>query len=398
MYTYSQISDDVYYIGSSDRKISLFENLYPVPNGVSYNSYFVDDEKTVVVDAVDRSVSETFFENLDVLLGGRKLDYLIINHMEFDHAATVGRVVEKYPEVKLVCNSKTVPMLKNYFDFDVDSRAVVVGEGQTLCTGKHEFVFMMAPMVHWPEVMVSYVKDLKMLFSADAFGTFGAVYGSVFADPDTFDFDEARRYYANIVGKYGVQVKALLKKAAATEIAAVCPLHGPVWNRGFEKYFSLYEKWSAYEPEKSGVVIAYSSVYGNTEKAVKAFAELLARKGVADIRVFDVSADDSSYILSEVFARDTLVLASTTYNNGIFPKMEYLVSELVSHNIANRRIAVIENGSWAPVAAKLIVEKLEKLKNITYLGAPFTLRSSLKPCQMQELDNLAGEVAAGLSK
>ena len=204
MYTYSQISDDVYYIGSSDRKISLFENLYPVPNGVSYNSYFVDDEKTVVVDAVDRSVSETFFENLDVLLGGRKLDYLIINHMEFDHAATVGRVVEKYPEVKLVCNSKTVPMLKNYFDFDVDSRAVVVGEGQTLCTGKHEFVFMMAPMVHWPEVMVSYVKDLKMLFSADAFGTFGAVYGSVFADPDTFDFDEARRYYANIVGKYGV--------------------------------------------------------------------------------------------------------------------------------------------------------------------------------------------------
>lgn len=399
MFCYTKVKNDLYFIGGSDRRLALFENVYPIPNGISYNSYFLDDEKTVVIDTVDKSVSKVFFENITKLLNKRPLDYLVINHMEPDHAATIGELINRYPDVTIVCNQKTSAMLKQYFDFETEPKINCVKENDTLSFGTHTFTFIMAPMVHWPEVMVSYDCNDKVLFSADAFGTFGAINGNIFADELNFDstsLAEARRYYSNIVGKYGVQVQSLLSKAASLEIDMICPLHGPVWRENIDYYIEKYKKWSCYEPEENAVVIAYASVYGNTENAADIVACRLALKGVHNIKMFDVSVTHPSYIISEVFRASHIVIASTTYNNGIFVNMENLINDLTAHNIQNRTVGIIENGSWAPVCGKQIREKLSVCKNINILEKQITFKSSLKEEMSTSLDEFADALMENL--
>ena len=347
MYNVMQINDDVTYVGASDRKLALFEAVYPLVNGVSYNSYLVNDEKTVLLDTVDRSVSGVFFENIAHVLDGRKLDYVIVNHMEPDHAATLGELVLRYPEVKIVSNAKVVAMIKQFFDFDVDARVQVVAEGDTFSTGKHTFTFAMAPMVHWPEVMVTFDTTDGILYSADAFGTFGALAGNVFADEVDFEnkwLDEARRYYTNIVGKYGPQVQMALKKALALDIKMICPLHGPIWRENIAWFVDKYNKWSTYTPEDNTVLIAYASIYGGTENAANILASELAKKGIKNIAMTDVSVTHPSYIISEAFRCSHIVFAAPTYNAGIFTPMETLLLDLAAHNLQNRTVAFIENG------------------------------------------------------
>lgn len=401
MHCVKQITQDMYWVGGSDRRLALFENVYPIPNGVSYNAYLVLDEQTVLMDTVDRSVSEVFFENLAHLLGRRALDYVVVNHMEPDHCATLSELVLRYPGVKVVCNAKTLTMIKNYFSFDIDSRAVSVKEGSTLCTGRHTFAFVMAPMVHWPEVMVTYDTADKVLYSADAFGTFGALNGNIFADELNFEaecLDDARRYYTNIVGKYGTQVQALLKKAAGLEIGMICPLHGPVWRKKLDWFIDKYQKWSSYTPEDKGVVIAYASVYGHTENVANIIASKLADAGVRNVKMYDVSVTHPSVIVSEAFRVSHIVFASTTYNAGIFVNMENALHDLVAHNLQNRTIAIVENGSWAPTAGGQMRELLSRLKNTTILDNTLTVKSALKENQMAELDELVSAIAEGLPK
>ena len=395
MHCVKKVTDDLYWIGGSDRRLALFENVYPIPRGVSYNSYVLLDEKTVLLDTVDASISGLFFENLEYVLNGRTLDYLIVNHMEPDHCAVIGDVVRRYPDVKLVCNAKTVPMLKQFFNFPVEDRTVIVKEMDTLCTGKHTFAFVMAPMVHWPEAMVSYDTVDKILFSADGFGTFGAINGNLFADEVNFErdwLDDARRYFINIVGKYGVQVQNLLKKAATLEIKMICPLHGPVWRENLGWFIEKYDTWSSYKPEDQAVMIAYASIYGNTENAAEILASKLADKGVKNIAMYDVSVTDPSVIVSESFRCSHLVFASSTYNNGIFTPMETVLLDLAAHNLQNRTVALIENGSWAPVSGKLMREVLGKMKNIQILDSSLTLRSSMKEDQLASLESLADTI------
>ena len=392
MYCVKKIQDDLYWVGGSDRRLALFENVYPIPEGVSYNAYVLLDEKTVLLDTVDVSISGLFFENLEHVLAGRPLDYVVVNHMEPDHCATLQEVVRRYPGVKVVCNAKTVTMIKNFFTFDIDAHAVVVKEMDTLCTGKHTFAFVMAPMVHWPEAMVSYDATTKTLFSADAFGTFGALNGNLFADEVDFrteKLDEARRYYTNIVGKYGTQVQALLKKAATIEIETICPLHGPVWRRDISWIVDKYVHWATYQPEEQAVVIAYASVYGNTENAANILASLLADRGVHNVKLYDVSVTHPSYIVSECFRVSHLVFFSTTYNAGMFVNMETLVHDIVAHNLQNRTIALAENGSWAPTAGGLMRAEFQKLKNCTILDEGCTIRSSVKSAQLEQLEAMA---------
>ena len=365
MHCVKKVTDDLYWIGGSDRRLALFENVYPIPRGVSYNSYVLLDEKTVLLDTVDASISGLFFENLEYVLDGRTLDYLIVNHMEPDHCAIIGDVVRRYPDVKLVCNAKTVPMLKQFFDFPVEDRTVIVKEMDTLCTGKHTFAFVMAPMVHWPEAMVSYDTVDKILFSADGFGTFGAINGNLFADEVNFErdwLDDARRYFINIVGKYGVQVQNLLKKAATLEIKMICPLHGPIWRENLGWFIEKYDTWSSYKPEDQAVMIAYASIYGNTENAAEILASKLADKGVKNIAMYDVSVTDPSVIVSESFRCSHLVFAAPSYNGGIFTKMETVLSELKAHSLQNRTVAIMENGTWAPVAGKQMREIFAGMK------------------------------------
>ena len=401
MYCVKKMTEDLYWVGGNDRRLALFENVYPIPRGVSYNAYVVLDEKTVLLDTVDHSVSPIFFENLAHVLNGRKLDYLIVNHMEPDHAATIEAVVLRYPEVRLVCNKKTAQMMKNFFSFDVDSRVHLVAEMDTLCTGKHTFAFVMAPMVHWPEVMVTYDATTKTLFAADAFGTFGALGGNLYADEVNFQtewLDDARRYYTNIVGKYGTQVQALLKKAATIEIETICPLHGPVWRKDIGWFIDKYVHWATYTPEEDAVVIAYASVYGNTETAANILAGKLADLGVRNVKVYDVSATHASEIVSECFRASHLVFLSTTYNAGMFVNMENLVHDIVNHNLQNRTIALVENGSWAPTAGGLMRAEFSKLKNCTILDEMVTIKSSLKPDQLTQLDALAEAIVASMPK
>ena len=401
MHCVKKISDDVFWIGASDRRLSLFENVYPVPNGVSYNSYLVKDDKTVLLDTVDRAVAGTFFENLEYALGGRPLDYLIVGHMEPDHAATMQELVMRHPEVKIVCNSKTAAMIKQFFEFDIDSRSVIVREGDTLSAGRHTFAFVMAPMVHWPEVMVTYDTETKTLYSADAFGTFGAINGNLFADEVNFTTEllaDARRYYTNIVGKYGNQVQALLKKAASLDIQMICPLHGPVWRKNIAWFIDKYQKWSTYTPEEDAVVIAYASVYGDTENAANIIASMLADKGVGNIKMYDVSVTHPSYIVAEAFRCSHIIFASTTYNAGIFVNMETLLHDLAAHNIQNRTVAIVENGSWAPTAGGLIREILSKCRNMTLLDNSVTIKSSLKADQMAQIEELVEAVYGSLKK
>ena len=401
MYCVKKMTEDLYWVGGNDRRLALFENVYPIPRGVSYNAYVVLDEKTVLLDTVDNSVSPIFFENLAHVLNGRKLDYLIVNHMEPDHAATIEAVVLRYPEVRLVCNKKTAQMMKNFFSFDVDSRIHLVAEMDTLCTGKHTFAFVMAPMVHWPEVMVTYDVTTKTLFAADAFGTFGALGGNLYADEVNFQtewLDDARRYYTNIVGKYGTQVQALLKKAATIEIEMICPLHGPVWRKDIGWFIDKYVHWATYTPEEDAVVIAYASVYGNTETAANILAGKLADLGVRNVKVYDVSATHASEIVSECFRASHLVFLSTTYNAGMFVNMENLVHDIVNHNLQNRTIALVENGSWAPTAGGLMRAEFSKLKNCTILDEMVTIKSSLKPDQLTQLDALAEAIVDSMPK
>ncbi len=399
MHCTKKIQDGLYWVGASDRRLALFENVFPIPRGVSYNAYVVLDEKTVLLDTVDRSVSGLFFENLEHVLDGRPLDYLIVNHMEPDHAATMSELVLRHPEVTIVCNAKTLVMIRNFFDFDVDARVKVIAEFETLCTGAHTFTFVMAPMVHWPEAMVTYDTTTKALFSADAFGTFGALNGNLFADEVNFESEwlpDARRYYTNIVGKYGVQVQALLKKAATIEIEMICPLHGPVWRKNIGWFIGKYQQWSRYEPEEQAVMIAYASVYGNTENAACILASELAERGLRNVVMYDVSATHPSVIVAEAFRCSHLVFASTTYNAGIFCNMETVLTDLKAHNLQNRTVALIQNGSWAPTSGELMRGMVAGMKNMTILDAAVDIRSSVKDAQRRQLEALAGAIAASM--
>jgi len=394
------ITDDLLWIGANDRRLALFEHVYPIPTGISYNSYLLLDQKTAVFDCVDQSQAELFFENLAHGLNGRSPDYLIIHHMEPDHAATIGDFVLRYPAAKLVCNSKSLTLLKQFFDFDIDTRVLLVKEGDTLSTGRHTLTFYMAPMVHWPEVMVSYDQQDKILFSADAFGIFGALDGALFADEVDIQkdyMDEARRYYTNIVGKYGFQVQSLLSKVKPLDIRMICPLHGFVWRRDLDTLICKYDIWSRYIPEEKGVLIAVGSIYGNTENAAEILAGKLFALGIKVV-IRDVSATHFSYILSDAFRYPHIVFACSTYNNGIFTNMETLVADIVAHSLCNRSVSYIQNGSWAPVSAKLIAEQLSKLKNITTVEPIVTLKSSLKKEQLPELIALANAIACQINQ
>ena len=396
MYNVKKIKEDLYWVGANDRRISLFESAYPVPDGVSYNSYLMLDEKTVLLDTVDKAVCHQFMENVEYTLGGKDLDYLVINHMEPDHCAEIQTITEKYPNVKIVCNAKIQQMIGQFFDSNLpEERWQIVKEGDVLETGKHKLSFVMAPMVHWPEVMVTYDAADKILFSADAFGAFGAIDGNIFADEVDFEhryMDEARRYYTNIVGKYGPQVQMLLKKASALDIQMICPLHGYVWRKDLDKFIDKYQKWSNYEPELKSVLIAYSSVYGGTQNGAEILATKLAENGVKDIKMYDVSTVHPSYVLSDAFKYSHIVFASTTYNMGIFVSMENLLHDITAHNLQNRKIAIIHNGSWAPVCGNLISDIVSCWKNTEIISSTVQLKSAVKGVNVEELDALAKEI------
>ena len=392
MHCVKKVTDDLYWIGGSDRRLALFENVYPIPRGVSYNSYVLLDEKTVLLDTVDASISGLFFENLEYVLNGRTLDYLIVNHMEPDHCAVIGDVVRRYPDVKLVCNAKTVPMLKQFFNFPVEDRTVIVKEMDTLCTGKHTFAFVMAPMVHWPEAMVSYDTVDKILFSADGFGTFGAINGNLFADEVNFErdwLDDARRYFINIVGKYGPSVQGLLKKASALDISVIAPLHGPVIDKDFDFYIDKYMRWSSYQPEEKGTVIAYSTLHGNTRKAALKLGDDLKKLSDEPVVVYDLSRDDCAKAVADSFRFDKLVLAGVTYDGGLMPCMEDFIYHLKMKNYQNRKAAVIENGSWGPVAGKLMTDALASFKNMNVCETKVTIKTRLNAKNESELSDLA---------
>lgn len=396
MYCVKKVTEDITWVGGNDRRLAMFEGVYSVPNGVSYNSYLLLDESTVVFDTVDKAVTKVFIQNLAHVLNGRGLDYLIVQHMEPDHSASIEDLLLRYPEMKVVCNKKTSDMMGQFFDMDIADRTLIVKEGDTLKTGKHELTFLMAPMVHWPEVMVTYDITDKILFSADAFGTFGALNGALFADEVDFEQDymnEARRYYTNIVGKYGTQVQALLKKASSVEINMICPLHGFVWRRNIGDFIEKYQKWSTYTPEETGVVIAYASVYGNTENAAEILSSRLWEQGIKTV-MFDVSVTPASNVIAAAFRFSHLVFASTTYNAGIFVAMENLLHDLAAHNLQNRTVAFVQNGSWAPTSGELMRKLFEPLKNITYIENTLTLRSSLKASQEEELASLVAAISA----
>ena len=391
MYNIRKITEDLIWLGASDRRLALFENIYPVPEGVSYNSYLVLDEKTVLVDTVDRAVCAQFMENLAAALDGRPLDYLIVNHMEPDHCATLEDVIVRYPEVTLVGNAKTFTMMKQFFTFDVDARAKVIKEGETLQTGRHTFRFVMATMVHWPEVMMTYDELDGTLFSADAFGTFGALSGNIFADELDFEgewLEPARRYLINIVGKYGTQIQTALKKAAALEIRRICPLHGPIWREGLEWLIGKYQTWASYTPEEHRVLILYATIYGDTQSAMETLAVKLAEAGEKKISMYDVSVTDPSYLVAEAFKCDRIIFACPTYNAGIFPKMETLLHELAAHNFQKRKVVIVENGTWAISAGKQIREILGGLKNMELMETTLTIKSALKEQQLQDLDEI----------
>ncbi len=375
------VNEGLLYVGASDRRNPYFENVYPIGRGASFNSYLYLDEKTALLDTADASVTEVFFSNVSSGLGGRNLDYLIVQHMEPDHAANIARVMAEYPACTVVCNDKVRKMISNFFGAQEESRFHIVKEGDKLPLGKRTLSFLFAPMVHWPEVMMTFEEREGVLFSADAFGTFGALSGNLFADEVNFAEEwlaEARRYYTNIVGKYGVQVQAVLKKAANLPIRTICPLHGPVWRKDLGFILEKYNRWSTYQPEEKGALVVYGSVYGNTERAAKLLAEMLGERGVP-VRLYDVSRTDVSYLVAEAFRFDRIVLASSTYNGGIFSPMEYFITELKKHNLSGRKFALIENGSWAPVAGKLMAAMVAELKQTEIVGETVTMLSAVKP-------------------
>ena len=399
MYCTKKITSDLIWLGGSDRRLALFENVYPIPRGVSYNAYLIQDEKTALLDTVDQAIAERFFENLEHALQGKPLNYVIVNHMEPDHAATLGTVLSRYPEATVIGNAKTLPMIKQFFPMEVEGRFQAVKEGDTLSLGRHELTFVMAPLVHWPEVMMTYDTTEKALFSADAFGTFGAMDGNIFADEVNFEqewLDDARRYYTNIVGKYGTPVQNVLKKAAGLDIQYLCPLHGPIWRENLEWFLEKYQRWSTYTPEDRGVAIFCGSIYGHTENAAEILAARLAERGVKNIALYDVSHTDVAYLVSEAFRCSHLVFAASTYNNGIFTPMENLLLDLKAHNLQNRTVALIENGSWGPQSGKLMGEIVSSMKNMTLLGETVSVKSSVKEAQCEVSKALADALAADI--
>ncbi len=382
------ISDSIKYVGVDDKDIDLFESQYVVPDGVSYNSYIIFDDKITIMDTVDARATDEWVKNVEETLDGKKPEYLVISHLEPDHAANIKLIAEKYPDMKLIGNAKTFQMLPQFFDEDFSDRQVVVKEGDEISLGSHSLTFVMAPMVHWPEVMVTYEKTEKILFSADGFGKFGAL--------DSEDEEgwacEARRYYFNIVGKYGAQVQNLLKKAAALDIQTICPLHGPVLKENLGYYLDLYNTWSSYEPEDEGVLVAYASIHGNTAKAAKQIAEKLKAKGVEKMEVMDLSRDDMAEAVEAAFRYDKMVLACATYDGGLFPVMEDFLGHLKAKNFQKRKAALVENGSWAPLAAKKMRESLEGMKNIEICENIVSIKSTVKAENIEQMDKMIDEL------
>ena len=395
MYCIRNVTEDLFWIGANDHRLALFENAHPIPNGVSYNSYVLLDEKTVLFDTVDWSVCRQFLENLEHVLNGRPLDYIVVNHFEPDHGASLEEVILRHPEATIICSTKAVNIIKQ-FNIAVNGNFDTVKEGDTRCFGKHTLAFVEAPMVHWPEVMVTFDTTNGVLFSADAFGSFGALDGKLFNDEVNFDrdwIDDARRYYTNIVGKYGVFVQKLLAKASGLDIKMICPLHGPVWRNNFEYFIDKHNKWSKYEPEEKGVLIAYASMYGNTEAAAQCLAAKLVEKGCTNVKVYDVSNTHVSQLISESFRLSNIVLASVTYNTGLFPAMLDYLEDMKALEVQNRTIALMENGSWGPRAASHMTNFINNnLKNMTLLEPKVTIKSAGKDSDVQNIDALADAI------
>ena len=396
MQCFRKVTEDLYWVGGNDRQIEFFENIFPLAKGVSYNSYLLLDEQTVLFDTADYAIGKQFIENVMSVLNGRNLDYIVVNHMEPDHCSLIGELLLHYPDVKIIGNAKTFPMIEQFFSFDLTGKTLTVKEGDTFCSGKHTFRFIMSPMVHWPEAMMTYDEKDKVLFSADAFGTFNALNGNLFNDELDFNrewLDEARRYYTNIVGKYGPQVQNVLKKASSLDIQMICPLHGPVWRSNLNFIIEKYNLWSRYEPEEKGVMIAYASMYGNTENMAEILAVMLAEAGVKNIHMHNISKTHVSELISDSFKYSHIVLASPTYNNGIYPLMDNYLEDMKALSLQNRTIAVLGNGSWAPQATKLISAKIKEMKNMRLLEASVTIKSSLKEAQLEELNSLSRQIA-----
>ncbi len=390
-----KVTDQIYWVGASDRRLAKFENLFPIPRGVSYNSYVILDEKTALMDTADSSVSERFMENVKETLAGRELDYLVINHMEPDHCANIAAVIERYPNVTVVGNAKTIQMMGQFYAGTTPGDTLLVKEGDMLSLGKHSLTFVMAPMVHWPEAMVSYETTEKILFSADAFGTFGALNGVLFDDEIDFNciwMEDARRYYTNIVGKYGPQVQALLKKASVLDIRMICPLHGPVWRSQLGTLLEKYDKWSKYEAEEDGVLIVYGSMYGNTENAADVIASEIAEQGMTNIAMYDASVTDCSYLIAEAFRYNRIVVAAPTYNAGLFAPVEHFLNDMKALNIQNKKIALLENGTWAPMAGKHMRTIIETMKNMEIVEPSLAIKSVLQPAQKEDVKKMVEEL------
>ena len=381
------VSAAVRYVGADDTTIDIFESQYPVPNGVSYNSYVILDEKTAILDTVDRRATQVWLENLDEQLAGRKPDYLVLHHLEPDHAGSVGALLKKYPDITLVGNAKTFTMLPKYYHYDT-AQTVTVKEGDTLSLGAHTLTFVMAPMVHWPEVMVSYESSEKILFSADGFGKFGAL------SAEEEWLCEARRYYFNIVGKYGVQVQNLLKKAAGLDIQTICPLHGPILREDLGYYIGKYDLWSRYEPEDEGVLVAYASIHGNTAQAAKKLAEILEAKGCPKVAMADLCRDDQAEAVEDAFRYGRMALLSSSYDGGLFPPMDHFMAHLRDKTYRNRKVAIIENGSWAPAAARVMRGYLEAMKDITICETVHTIQGAVKDTDVAAMEKIADELLA----
>lgn len=400
MHCFRKVTNDLYWVGGSDRRLELFENLFPIPRGVSYNSYLLLDDKTVLFDTVDNSVGRQFLDNITTLLDGRALDYLVIDHMEPDHCSMIAELLLRYPDMQIIGNAKTFPMIRQFYTLSSDFKTIAVKEGDMFSSGNHTFRFLMAPMVHWPEVMLTYDETDHVLFSADAFGTFGALNGTIFNDEIDFErdwLDDARRYYANIVGKYGMQVQNVLKKASALDIRIICPLHGPVWRTNLDYLLGKYDIWSSYRPETKGVMIAYASMYGNTENIANVLACRLADAGITNIAVHDVSGTDISELIADCFKYSHLVLAAPTYNGGIYPAMSNLLEDMNALGVKNRTVAVLGNGTWAPTSAKLIEARLAEMKGMTLLTENFAVKSTLQKGQMDDFDELCSKLIETLA-
>lgn len=401
MYTVRKVTEDLYWVGANEHRLHLFENIHPIPRGVSYNSYLLMDEKTVLFDTVDWAVCREFLNNIEHVLDGRDLDYVIINHLEPDHAASLDEVLIRYPNAKVISNERAFMMMRQ-FGFDVDGKEIEVAEGDAMSFGQHEITWVAAPMVHWPEAMVSFDTTNGVLFSADAFGSFGALDGKLFADEVNFDrdwLDDARRYLTNIVGKYGPHVQDLLKKASTIDIKMICPLHGPVWREDLGYFIEKYDKWSRYEPEEDGVLLVYASMYGNTEYAAQCLATKLCERGMTNIHMYDVSKTHVSYLVSEAFRLSHIVLASVTYNLEIYPVMHQFLNEIRMLNLQNRTVGIIENGTWTPQAGTLMEEFLDKnMKLMDTLGGEVTVTSSLNDSTEKELDGLADSIMESFEK